>query len=301
MTTHDADESTLPKLSKREKHWLHAHLSVNPGTYFHNNFSRIRSTKTIVEDLFDGGGNPSALRLFVDSWSAAYWLPKDELDWISASHQRQLVWLLNELKSVVSATSVDQQAPNYMIESLYPYIPEPATALPRQRHDIAIATIDAWPISLHRKQHILNVMRQTWERSRVPWRQTKWLDGKDENQLDWAVEYVTKSNLWQKRGITFTSLQPQDLKEKHTYVLSFLDHLYKLSEEFQELFITKMRKTWSQKKYRESEKAKKQVYFSLSDEARQHLRQLEKARKQSKNRIIEDLLSQAAQSRRPPG
>ena len=55
-----------------------------------------------------------------------------------------------------------------------------------------------------------------------------------------------------------------------------------------------MRKTWQQRKYRNSEKAKKQVYFSLSDEAQKQLASLEKAQKQTKNRIIEDLIRQAA-------
>ncbi|MBL7252016.1 hypothetical protein [Alloalcanivorax marinus] len=298
MPIHGVDKPVLPQFSRRQKHCLHAYLSANQSPYLPAS-SKIKSTDTIAEDLYLHGGDPDILRTIAEAWDEAYCLPKTELDWISTSRHRQLVWLLNELRDVVSTTPIDDPTPHYLIQSPTPYIPNPAKALPRQRYDIAIATIDAWPIRVHKKRNQLHAIQQKWERSQLSWRKTKWLNGKDEEQLNWALEYLAKANLSQQRGLTFDCWHSQDTKDKHIYVLGFLDHLYRHSGDLQELFITKMRKTWSQKKYRESEKAKKQVYFSLSDEARQHLRQLEKARKQSKNRIIEDLLSQAVRSKRP--
>lgn len=296
MTEHRSGEAGLPTLNMREKRWLHAHLSANPDSFFPGSLQKVKGTETIVEDLASHW-DASYMSTQVEAWKKAYFLPGIDLAWISHSHQRQLVWLLNELRLVIPAIPITGSAPAFLYAGRNPFIPDPSTIRPEHRYGFAIATIDAWPLSVSEKRVAVRDIRQNWEQSQLNWKQIKWLDGKSKQQLDWAVDYINKSEFRRRYGVTYSCLYTDDIKEKHVYVLGFLDHLYRLGADSRELFITKMRKTWSQKKYRESDKAKKQVYFSLSDEARRHLDQLEKARKMTKNRIIEDLLAEAAGAR----
>ncbi|HIK75747.1 MAG TPA: hypothetical protein EYG00_13760 [Alcanivorax sp.] len=296
MTEHDTGEAGLPTLNIREKRWLHAHLLANPDSFFPGSLRKVKNTETIVEDLASQW-DASYMSTQVKAWKKAYFLPEIDLAWISHSHQRQLVWLLNELSLVIPTIPITGSAPAFLHAGRTPFIPAPSAIRPEHRYGFAIATIDAWPLSVSEKLAAVRDIRQNWEQSQLNWKQVKWLDGKSRQQMDWAVDYINKSEFRRRYGVTYSCLYTDDIKEKHVYVLGFLDHLYRLGADSRELFITKMRKTWSQKKYRESDKAKKQVYFSLSDEARRHLDQLEKARKMTKNRIIEDLLAEAAGAR----
>ncbi|WP_041717077.1 hypothetical protein [Alloalcanivorax dieselolei] len=287
----------LPHLSKREKYWLRLHLSYNSDWVYPGSSEKIKSVESIVEDLADNW-NRHYMSSHIRTWKEAYFLPNNELSWISADNDRQLIWLLNELNIAIPNIIVRDPPPSLFLQvQILLQPPDPATIPSERRYHSVIATIDAWAIRLDQKREVLDKMRQYWDQCQITWSQIKWLNKRDISQLNWAIEYINKSMLWKQHDLLFSCRHSSDPKEKYTYILGFLDHLYRLGKDSQELFTIKMRKTWSQKKYRESEKAKKQVYFSLSDEARRHLEQLEKARKQSKNRIIEDLLSQAVKSK----
>lgn len=278
-------KSAAPVLTIREKYWLRAHLEFNPEALPFGFYNEIMSIETIDEDLSDRWGDRGITDL-VSGWRERHFLPDNELEWISANDQRQLIWLINDLAK-------------YPLPNTPPfrYFPHPETTQPENRYSRIIATIDDWPLSIEKKRAFVGDVRLLWGKSKIAGRQSRWLDRKNNDQMDWAIDYINRCDLRQQGRTRFSFPHTDNPKDKHAHILGFLDHLYSLSPEAQELFITKIRKTWSQKKYRESEKAKKQVYFSLSDEARRHLEQLEKARKQSKNRIIEDLLSQAVKSR----
>jgi len=279
-------------LSAREKHWLRAYLEANPDALPPGHNNEVRSTETIVEDLSNRWDDRGILGL-VRKWRESRFLPDSDLEWISSGNQRQLIWLINELAirlSVVTPPDFDASTA---------YVPDPLNCQPDQRYPLVIAAIDAWPISIEKKRKALEEFREKWVRAQIPDKQIKWLDGKNSQQMTWAISYLGGCDFWKRHRTTFGFPSTEQLpKDKYAHILGFLDHLYDISPDTQELFLAKMKKTWSQRKYQNSEKAKKQVYFSLSDEARRNLDQLEKARKVTKNRIIEDLLAQAVGSRR---
>tara|TARA_A100001391_G_scaffold151462_7_gene109175 strand:- start:19985 stop:20884 length:900 start_codon:yes stop_codon:yes gene_type:complete len=299
MAVHGENRTNPPALTGRDKHWLHAYLFANPNVFGLNTFNRVVSTDTILTDL---GALWHSTYMFtqIRVWKETFFLPESDLDWISQRNQRQLIWLLNELRSAIQANPTSIPTPQMPYPHFAPAIPNPLQTRPKDRYNFAIAAIDVWALSSDKKRLAVAGMQHRWEQSQLSWRRTKWLDVKSRQQMDWAVDYINQSEFRHRDGVTFLCHYTDDPRDKHLYILGFLDHLYRLGKDSRDLFLAKMRKTWSQRKYRESEKAKKQVYFSLSDQARQHLSQLEKARKQSKNRIIEDLLAQAVQSK-PPG
>lgn len=284
-------------LSAREKHWLRAYLEVNPDALSpgHSDEARsnqVRSTETIVEDLSNRWDDRGILDL-VKKWRESHFLPDSDLAWISSSNQRQLIWLINELAIRLSVIT----PPDYFDASTA-YVPDPLKWQSDQRYPLIIAAIDAWPIGIEKKRTALDELKEKWGRAQIPEKQLKWLDSKDSEQMAWAINYLGACDFWKRHRTKFTFPPTDNPKDKYAHILGFLDHLYGISPDTQELFLAKMKKTWSQRKYLKSEKAKKQVYFSLSDEARRHLDQLEKARKVTKNRIIEDLLAQAVGPRR---
>lgn len=274
-----------PKLTRRQKHWLHAYITSNNRDPLAANLNRVQSTETIVEDLASTWGN-YGLGELLEKWKQCF-LPSEDLEWISARDHRQLIWLIN----VVAFGNVMELDPN---QAPNPFIPNPNNAQPHERYDQIIAALDSLWLAAPAKHTYVSSLKNQWSAARLPWKTLKWLHPKDEHQLDWCLDYIWKSSIWHVHSVRFGSPPPCTLQEKHVYILGFLDHLYLISSEAQELFLGKMRKTWQQRKYRDSEKAKKQVYFSLSDEAQKQLAWLEKAKKQTKNRIIEDLIRQAA-------
>lgn len=274
-----------PKLTRRQKHWLHAYLTFNNGDPLTANLEKVQSTETIVEDLATTWDN-YGLGELLENWKQCF-LPSEDLEWISAKDHRQLIWLINML-AFGNVMAVDpNQAPK-------PFIPNPNNAQPHERYDQIIAAIDSFWLHASTKRTCLSSLKSQWSSAQVPWSKLKWINSNDVYQLDWCIDYIKKRTIWHSQPIRFANSSPCNTQEKHSHILGFLDCLYFAGRAEQELFLIKMRKTWQQRKYRNSEKAKKQVYFSLSDEAQKQLASLEKAQKQTKNRIIEDLIRQAA-------
>ena len=249
----------------------------------------VKSVETIVEDLGGRWGGHGIIEL-IRHWRKSHFLADSDLAWISADNQRQLIWLANELSALTAG-------PPPHLQPSVPYTLLPANLQPENRYAFVIAAIDTLPTTIEDKRNNLSLIRRKWGFAQLPRRQTKWLDVRNTRQMDWAIDYIGTCQLRRRQHIGFTFPHSDANRDKHAHVLGFLDHLYGISPDTQELFINKMRKTWSQRKYRESDKARKQVYFSLSEEAMNQLHQLEKERLQTKNRIIEDLLAQATRSK----
>src|SRR5690606_29013968 len=138
-------------------------------------------------------------------------------------------------------------------------------------------------------------LRAGWAQVRTPDSDTRWISAKNHDQLVWAWENLNKAF----KAMTL----PQPVRDKDYYscVLASLDNMqvHHLAE--RKLFIEKMKKTWSQKKYRDSGKAKKPYYMPLSKEARSMLETLAEHREVSPHDFVEMLIQKAYEEDFPDG
>lgn len=152
-----------------------------------------------------------------------------------------------------------------------------------------IFSIDLWDESLEKKIRFLRKQQEDWGAARTPDSDTKWLDPKNEEQLRWAWEYLRKQN----RDIRLPA--PTTLKDFYVAVLASLDDMSQGHPDTKKVFLDKMRKTWSQKKYRDSEDARKQVYLPLNPKAQEGMKWLAEQLNEKAHKVVERLIAEEVQ------
>lgn len=122
----------------------------------------------------------------------------------------------------------------------------------------------------------------------------KWLDVKNATQIDWAFEYITKLIFFRP---SFQMLDP-NLKRIAT-ILAF--DFWTVPRADKELFLIKMRKAWSVKKFRDKNKRKKSFNFLLDSSMEKKLDDLVSRTGKTKNEIIELCVNEAHLQTPKPG
>jgi hypothetical protein len=145
-----------------------------------------------------------------------------------------------------------------------------------------------WGMGRREKIEKLNNFEREWDKKRVPDNLIKWIDSNNALQLEWALNYLKKREEWIK------DLEVDSAK-KHLYalILASLDHLsLKSRPESLQLFMTKMSKTWSQKKFRDQGKTKSPYHIPLTKLAKVRLDDLAELYGVKNNAILEMLINQ---------
>ena len=196
-------------------------------------------------------------------------LAESAFEWIGKEDDRLLIWLLGRLNNANGQT--------FSFGFL---------ATPREsRRDQFILSVDIWQATPEQKLLHLDNLRQDWVRVRTSDQDTKWLDPKNEEQMKWAWDYLTKQG---KAVFIPTPVTPA---ETHAAVLASFDRMSDGHPAEKRVFLDKMRKTWSQKKYRDSDNARKQFYLPLNKQAIKDLEWLTNERQQKASEIVEQLLA----------
>ncbi|ORP17744.1 CopG family transcriptional regulator [Vibrio cholerae] len=116
-----------------------------------------------------------------------------------------------------------------------------------------------------------------------------WIDKKNTTQINWIIEYLKKSNieLWFIKN-------NEDIDYKHYSCLTLLDlwqedyFIPKIGSK--DYFIEKMKRSWSQQKYRLSVKDKKSINLRVDKEIEKKINKLCSDSKLTKSQLIELLL-----------
>lgn len=194
---------------------------------------------------------------------------EEAFEWIGKDDDRLLIWLLGRINTLLGNTF------GFGI-----------LGTPREcRRDQIILSIDLWTSTPEQKIQSLDGLRQEWGRVRTPDQDIKWLDPKNEEQLKWAWDYLLK----QAKAVFIPA--PVTPGETHAAVLASLDRMSDGHPAEKRVFLDKMRKTWSQKKYRDSDNARKQFYLPLNKQAIKDLEWLTNERQQKASEIVEQLLA----------
>ncbi|MNV12806.1 hypothetical protein D3C71_1034240 [compost metagenome] len=151
--------------------------------------------------------------------------------------------------------------------------------------DLPIAILDVWQSDVTQKTILLRDLEQRWKSHKANDKVYAWFKG-DDQKSQFAWDWLAKNFFAATLGST-----PFETFED---VLIFFDKA-NYSREEAELHIGKIKKVWTQKKYRENLKGKAQYNFVLSDKAIESLEELAHRYEISRARILEILIEMEAE------
>lgn len=151
--------------------------------------------------------------------------------------------------------------------------------------DLPIAILDVWQSDVTQKTKLLRNLEQRWKSHKANDKVYAWFKG-DDQKSQFAWDWLSKNLFAATLGST-----PFETFED---VLIFFDKA-NYSREQEELHIGKIKKGWTQKKYRENLKGKAQYNFVLSDKAIEALEKLAGRYEISRARILEILIEMEAE------
>ncbi|WP_188052799.1 hypothetical protein [Vibrio harveyi] len=107
----------------------------------------------------------------------------------------------------------------------------------------------------------------------------------EEDKIKWAWNYILKRDPFIVEYIWDTKKLTPDLKD---YVITFFDII---DDNKREISITRIKKAWNQKKFRDQVQSKKQCCINLSENSNKKLNAISNSKKMKRNKIIELLIS----------
>lgn len=190
---------------------------------------------------------------------------EEHLEWIENNNHRLIIWLLNRLSKQYNFIII-----TYGINNLYKTF---------------LYNLDAINISIDEKLLFLQICTSEWNFRKLSDYEVKWIQKTNSSQLEWAWLYLAKHNL---QILYFNHISNDN--EKYESILACLDNLSYSSPETKELILLKMKKTWSQKKFRDSGKAKKPYHLPLTQETQAQLEELAKLKNMNKSKVLEAII-----------
>ena len=210
-------------------------------------------------------------------------VPEEYLKWIDKKNHRLLTWCFNnihrpfpdEFDTSLKLPKCQMQPPNRNNFRVMP-------------HEEIITMIDIWPVNSQMKINYLSEKNKEWANYKTPDKQIKWIKQDDEVQLVWAWEYL------ESHRKDFIRSKPANMTEYYIAILASLDEMsYRYHPAEKQIFIDQMKKTWSQKKYRDSGKAKKPYYLPLTIKTREKLDWLSENSGRKPTDILEQLIEES--------
>lgn len=188
--------------------------------------------------------------------------------WIDKKDDRLLIWLERQVDALFL------QIPGY----LKPPTPQP------DRYNQIIFSIDIWKELVVNKISFLHLKQAEWSRIKTPSTATQWINPKNESLLVWCWEYLSKNH----KAIFVNT--PTTNQEYFASILASLDTMSYEHPDTKKLFLERMKKTWSQKKYRDSGKAKKQYSLPMEEYVREQLQEVSKYNNEKVHETLERII-----------
>jgi len=281
----------IKKYSKRELRWLYDYLNtrnVSQDSNQNHNPTANQGAFTL-DSLTQGflGKDPDSIISFIKKF------PKPEeiasnisiekenalismeyFNWLKDSDEKLLLWMMEKTPYLPKMQASSQYKKQQIIPpniNAYMALP-PEIEMPvitflsnKDKRKQIILIIDMWDSHINDKKIFLNKMRIEWEQTQTPEPLIRWIDPKNKTQIEWVISYLNKKDI---PIHIHTRISP---KEGYKKILDAMDGMRNMHIAEKQIFIERMKRTWSQKKYRDSENAKRQVSFAMNDNIRSKL------------------------------
>lgn len=214
-------------------------------------FNSISEKRKILFSIFDNGEIGKNLYQSSLANKEIYLISSKELNWAKDPHNEQL--LIFTINMLIKHNNL------IFINLLF-----------TNNYDYFLDIIDKINLSKEIKNSQIIEIKNMWSNLKYINEHTNWIDIKNKDQLNWAWDYLKKSY-----KLALIPNQPINDKQRYDYIISSIDLIGILSSiETKELFLIKMKKTWAQKKYRDSGKIKKPHHLPLTKDRHDQLKSL---------------------------
>ncbi|MBJ8482405.1 hypothetical protein [Acinetobacter vivianii] len=257
------------RLSDREINWFWYYSKLS--TQQPHQFKTTQEKREIIYNIFND--DRSTYELAIKN-KEQFLLNESELKWIKEhkKNDRLIIFIIN---SLINTNNIP--AYNFTSTDNYEYL---------------IHLLDNFVLlNKDMKLNQLHFIRSIWSNLQSNNNDTKWIDIKNDKQIDWIWNYLKKTYKLE----TF-QIQPINNHQRYNYILANIDLLTShMSSEAKELYLLKMKKTWAQKKYRDSEKFKKSYHIPLTIQRHNELENLARLLNKSIPDILDSIIKEAYQ------
>lgn len=254
----------IGRFEEREIRWSWNFLQMF-NLYFLGPNSSITQKKEIIinhiNNLQDKEVHIKNLKINIEN----HLIPLEYLEWIEKNDNRKIIWLIHKIQSEFSLT------PTILING------DPFKDF--------IYHLDIIPLDVNHKIFFIQNKKIEWLNIKTPDKEIKWLDETNNNQLTWAWEYLIK--FYKNINIFYP---PQNNMDLYNAILISLDNMSYGVPSDKKLFLDRMKKTWSQKKFRDSGKAKKPYHLPLTKNTQKQLEKLAELKNCRREQVIEQLI-----------
>lgn len=156
--------------------------------------------------------------------------------------------------------------------------------------DIFIFLLDKYEINLKHKKEYLSNLLNYYEKVKTKKKNYNWIDKENHEQLQWILYYFQNTLKFDIPLNQLHYLNTIKRKCNHYEIIFLLIASIPLSN--QELLILKLKKAWSQQKFRMSGKAKKAYHIPLTKETNRKLKALSEVLNKTESQILENLIEE---------
>lgn len=225
--------------------WLNSNTIYKTPT---NNYPSFDEILNEVHNLIKSNENPEDVISLIKSDKAKYFIEQELIDWIERDNDRLLIIIINIfLKQNQSVLQTHSNNYNYFIN-----------------------IIDNNNLKKDNILDTLNNAKIFWSIIEYKKNTYNWIDKSSPDQIEWAWNYLYKMN-----SMPIFPTLPMNQKQRYEYILAALDLIHiSRNSDAHELFLIKMKKTWSQKKYRDNNQLKTPHHLPLSKISHGKLKEL---------------------------
>ena len=263
-------------LSKREVRWVQSYLSRKYITGFYNLGSN-SPHKELIRQLAE---QDNFQELFYDAYNTMQHniLPEENFEWIKNDIRIQifiLEILSNENNHIFNTSPI-----NSVIHEIYIFFD--------YNNNSSLAN-----------RIILNNIKNRWFAIKSIDKYSKWLKEDNNEQISWVGNYLLEKELLIKSTYNFTSIKEERAKILASLDLIYIDTLqevfgkYSVSEETasKTIIIDKMKRAWSQQKYRDAGKTKKPYHLPLTKKTKARLEKMAQVQGLSETAMLDILIN----------
>ena len=246
-----------------------------------------------VDKYFENINEHNQFICDMESSAKQYILPKEKFDWIKVDERHCFfIWLSvrNRYNPDLTVSQYRDKRIKWNEQTLYDQMRldiNPAST--KARYESIIRFFDTLGASVNDIELYFSFLKEAL--NNINSYSFTWLDEKDEEQCQWAWDYIKKSD----NGIYNRYIQtPIGENERYLFVIASFDYWYAHADT-KLRFLDKMRNAWMQKKHRSKQvkENRKPLNTNLDEEVKKRLNLLAKLQNKTISETLEDMINQA--------
>ena len=271
-------DKNIRSLTERQVKWMQTYLAYKVNVSFSSNGSSDRH-----EELMNQLSRHENFKDYVsDAYSEMTYklVPEQNFEWL-VDNLRSQIFVLNILSKEKGYIYFDINSNNLM-EEIYSFFDNKDNTN-----------------NLESKMLLLNDMQKRWSSIIRSEKYSKWLVESDVSHIEWTKDYLKKA------GIYNNSVRNDKFpKETRNHILASLDlidhpvseimndnYINYRSSDRKEIIIDKMKRAWSQQKYRSAGKTKKAYHLPLTKKTKAKLEKMAQVQGLSETAMLDILIN----------